>query len=420
MNPIEPPPPSTARATLKDYFGDSVREILRPAQGHLKHPYLVPGGLYDDELWDWDSFWIVKGIAGMLNSLDSDFRETVLLHSIGSWKNFMENQAPNGTIPIMLKSDNPDFFNCAQGDIEMNQAKPVFGQFALEISRYVNDFLWIEPYFARLMAFYDRWRSRYRDACGLLVWGSDVAIGVDNDPATWGRPEFSSATLLLNCLYYQDLLAAADIADALHREPEAKQLRNEAHHLGIAVQRECWDPIDGFFYSVDVQCKDRRDHYFPSLNKGMDYPWNTLQLKIKMFTGFLPMWCGIATESQAQILVERSLKSQHMFQARWGIPSMAKNESRYLPEVNSANPSNWLGPVWIVSNYLVYEGLKKYGYQRESRALAAKITSLLKEDFSRTGTLHECYHPDTGSPNFNAGFLSWNILVLLMDEQPCG
>ena len=42
---------------------------------------------------------------------------------------------------------------------------------------------------------------------GLLVWGDDVAIGNDNDPTTFGRPFFSSANLLLNCLFHQDLTA---------------------------------------------------------------------------------------------------------------------------------------------------------------------------------------------------------------------
>jgi hypothetical protein len=55
------------------------------------------------------------------------------------------------------------------------------------------------------------------------VWGDDVAIGDDNDPTTFGRPFFSSANLLLNCLFYQDLLAKGvklvphiDRSDLLH------------------------------------------------------------------------------------------------------------------------------------------------------------------------------------------------------------
>jgi len=29
----------------------------------------------------------------------------------------------------------------------------------------------------------------------------------------------------------------------------------------------------------------------------------------------------------------------------------------------SSNPSNWLGPVWILVNYLVWKSLMRYGFE---------------------------------------------------------
>ncbi len=401
---------------LEEYFCRAVADILRPAKGYLNHPYLVPGGLYADELWDWDSFWLAKGLFALSDALDQETRESVLRHAMGSWKNFMENQAPHGAVPIMVKSDNPDFFGCTKKGLEKNQAKPIFGQFAHDIAKASGDYSWIEPFFDSLLSFYACWRRQYGTPCGLLVWGSDVAIGVDSDPTTYGRPEFSSANLMLNCLYYQDLLAAAEIAEALHRDADGALLKEEAHLLRSAIQSECWDEEDGFFYTVDIQCNDHRDYYLAGLNKGMDFAWKSLPLKVKMFTGFLPMWCGIATEHQAETLVMRHLRNETEFQAPWGVPSLAKKERMYAPGTDSANPSNWLGPIWIVANYMIYEGLQRYGYKADAHSLADKVTSLLEIDLSNTGTLHECYHPETGEPNFNEGFLSWNVLTVLMDR----
>jgi putative isomerase len=148
--------------------------------------------------------------------------------------------------------------------------------------------------------------------------------------------------------------------------------------------------------------------------KGADMSWGTLPLKVKLFTGFLPMWCGIATPEQASVLVGCHLRNPAEFSAEWGVPSLARNEKMYAPQVNSSNPSNWLGPVWLVADFMVYEGLLRYGFAADARNLADKTVRLLQQDLEQTGTLHECYHPETGKPNFNSGFLSWNVLAALM------
>jgi len=402
-------------SSLQKYIHGKIESILRLPRGLLKHPFLVPGGIFHDELWDWDSFWITKGILGAGPAVEEDLRRRFMEHAKGSWLNFFEHQAEDGSVSIMIKSDNADFFgSLAKGAEDRNQAKPVFGQFALEISRAANDFTWMEPNFDGLLRFYTRWISKYLSPCGLLVWGNDVAIGVDNDPATYARPSFSSANLLPNCLFYADLLAAAELADGLGRQPDAQQLRADAEVLKKTIQRECWDRVDGFFYSVDVSCHDHRDRYLPGLKKGMPLSWKTLPLKIKMFTGFLPLWCGIASEDQAAILVQKHLRDEAEFLAPWGLRSLAANEPMYEPETDSANPSNWLGPVWIVASYMVFEGLKRYGYEADAYLLGSKTRLLLERDLQESGAMHECYHPDTGQPNFNRDFLSWNVLALLM------
>lgn len=400
---------------IEDYIASQIGTTLRGPTGILKHPFIVPGGIFHDELWDWDSFWIAKGLLRCSTFSSHDSRTQWATHAMGSWRNFFDGQAPNGTVSIMMKSDNIDFFSCRNDDQrENNQAKPVFAQFALDIAEAVRDYAWIAPYFDRLLLFYERWKSRYQSPCGLFVWGSDVAIGVDCDPTTYGRPEFSSANLLLNCLFHKDLLAAAKVATEIGRTTDTETLRSFAQDLAATIIRECWDEIDGFFYTVDVQCADHRDYYLPGLQKGMDMGWRSLPMKVRMFTGFLPLWSGVATPEQAAILVKSHLRDERTFSANWGIRSLAKSERMYNPGTNSANPSNWLGPIWIVANYMIYEGLKNYGFHDDAAALACRTRTLLTNDLERTGTMHECYHPDTGVPNFNAGFLSWNVLSLLM------
>ena len=412
--------PRVSPITMNDlqvHFLEQVGKILRPPSKSLPFPYLVPGGIFIDELWDWDSFWLTQGMLPLLNHVSNPERARFLEHAEGSWKNFFENQGPNGALPIMAKPDQPDFFGCTREGLEMNQGKPVFGQFALLIARFKGDYTWISPYFDRLLRFHDRWFSHYGSSTGLLTWGSDVAIGTDNDPSVYGRPEFSSAHLLLNCLMCEDLAAASQIARALGRN-EADGLAQQSEGLKAAVQRECWDQVDEFFYTVDVRCEDHRARYLPTIKRGMDTSWKSVPIKVKSFTGFLPLWCGIATAEQAEALVKKHFVNPDEFAAPWGLRSLAQNERMYEPLTDSANPSNWLGPVWIVASYMVYEGLRRYGYHAEAARLAEQTIGLLEADLAKTGRLHECYDPETGKPNFNADFLSWNVLAGLMSTSP--
>jgi len=248
---------------------------------------------------------------------------------------------------------------------------------------------------------------------GLLVWGDDVAIGDDNDPTTFGRPFFSSANLLLNCLFYQDLLASAELAKRLERPTDHQRLSRQAEELAQRIHTCCWDPRDSYYYTVDVQCVDRRADLIPTVHRGMDMSWKCLPTRIQMFTGFLPLWCGIAPQQNAQKLVSTNYLADDRLCAQWGTRSLSSLESMYSLE-RSSNPSNWLGPVWIIVNYLVWKGLQRYGYKKEADALADKTLLLLSRDLEVNGSLNEYYHPDTGAALSHNGFIDWNLLVLEM------
>lgn len=409
------------REQIAIYCRQSANNVFRPPAGCLRHPYLVPGGAYSAQLWDWDSWWVARGLSAVGSFADAAFREDLARHATGCWKNFLENQAENGAIPLMIEATRRDPFDCSREDGTRNQAKPILAQFAVEIAETVGDFSWVAPYFDGLVRFLDRWRTRYGTTCGLIVWGSDVAIGADNDPAVYGRPEFSSGSLLLNCFFARDLAAAARLACELGRPADAARLEARAQVVADAIRTECWDPVDELFYTVDVQCVDQRDRYIPAdFPKGMDMAWRTLPLKVKTASCFMPLWAGLATPAQAEAMVTRHWRANETMRARWGVRTLARNERMYAPDINSGNPSNWLGPIWVVTNFMTWEGFRRYGFHAEADALAKQTLELLAGDLANTGVLHECYHPDTGAPNFNGGFLSWNTLAVAMQLSGSG
>lgn len=403
---------------LLDYFGEKAPELLRPADGILKHPSVapaLPGKTYSTNLWDWDTLWTSQGLFRLAAlRRDEVLKEKLCTHVEGSLLNFLEHASADGQIPIMMTAIDADPFRMlATSATSRNQAKPVFGQLGLLVADQRGETSWLAPHFDTLLRFYDAWMRHNASPIGLLVWGDDVAIGNDNDPTTFGRPFFSSANLLLNCLFHEDLRASAELARRLGRTQDQERLHAQAETLAQNIQKYCWDARDSYYYTVDVQCMDRRAELIPTVPRGMDMSWKCLPMRIQVFTGFLPLRCGIATEEQAREMVRVNYQADDRLNARWGVRSLSARESMYSLAFSS-NPSNWLGPVWTIVNYFAWKGLRRYGFEREATELADKTIALLGTDLKKNGSLNEYYHPDTGEALSHAGFMDWNLLVLEM------
>ena len=261
-----------------------------------------------------------------------------------------------------------------------------------------------------------------------MYWETDEAIGVDNDPSTFFRPDESSGSIFLNALMYKELKATAYIATCLHQPDIAKQYDIEAEKLSGNIREHCWDQRDGFYYSVDLNLRPVEKPDIESLKPGKLYlhvgqprTYDCLIQRLSVWSGFMAMWANIATPQQAKIIVEKQFKDTTSFNAPAGIRSLSPLEKMYDTRA-SGNPSSWQGPVWINVNYLVFRGLVNYGYKVEAKELAEKTILLLGRDFERFGALHEYYLPDNGEPVLNKGFQNWNFLVLNMaawlDNKP--
>ena len=142
-----------------------------------------------------------------------------------------------------------------------------------------------------------------------------------------------------------------------------------------------------------------------------DYP--CLIQRLGVWSGFMTLWAGIATPEQAKRMVSENLLDNRTFCAPYGVRTLSKLEKMYNLRATH-NPSNWQGPVWGISNYMVFRGLADYGFSKEARQMAEKTIMLFGEDLRQNGTLHEYYDPDTGAPIINPGFQNWNYLVLNM------
>ena len=408
---------------LRDYPG-----MLHEPTGPLAFPSITPGSVYATQLWDWDS-WLsdVALCQIMVDQGKNADKQKMLSYGRGCVLNFLSAATPDGEIPIQVRLNSKPKGGPAatQPNPLSNMHKPVLAQHAAFLVKLDNGNAdWLRARFPTLQAFEKNYREhQFHEPTGLYFWKDDLAIGVDNDPATFFRPPNSSGNIFLNCLMYKELLAMAYLSHALQLDQGvADEYQKQADALKLAIQQNCWDERDGYFYSVDLNLRpitNKPGDYtfsmgsrFP-LHKGHPRDYDCLIQRLEGWSGFLAMWSGIATPAQAKRMVEEHLKNPKTLGAAFGIRSLSKMEKMYGLYA-SGNPSNWDGPIWGISNYMVFRGLVKYGFQQEAREMADKTIDLFGRDFQTNGALHEYYNPDTGEPIMNKGFQNWNYLVMNM------
>jgi putative isomerase len=408
---------------FKDYKG-----MFKSPKGFLKHPFVTPGcSSYQDQLWDWDSWLTDIALRQiLLENGSAEDRQAAVQYEQGCVQNFLDSVS-GGYIPVVISPNNKNMLDTSTNFIpwDHNMHKPCLAQHAAFLVQLNGgDAEWLRNQFPKLQAFVNCYYNHYRDeATGLYFWKTDECLGVDNDPSTFFRPYGSSGSILLNCFMYKELQAMVYLAARLNQQEIGKSYQKMADDLLQSIREHCWDPKDGFYYSVDLNLRPvtHLDQAW-QFHMGQPRNWDCLIQRLGVWSGFLAMWSGVATPEQAKQMVEKNLQDTNTFDAPYGIRSLSKMEKMYDLRATS-NPSNWLGPIWVNANYFVFRGLVKYGYKNQARELAEKTIKLIGSDYEKNGVLHEFYLPDNGEPVMNPGFQDWNLLVLNMiawyDGKPC-
>lgn len=394
---------------LKEYLTKLGNSLLSPPAGDFLHPSIVVtrGDCYPGQLWDWGN-WAnniaVRQIATQQGTLDRLFA-----HEKGSVLNFLNEQREDGSIDIVIAS--APKFNLSAIMPHRNVHKPVLAQHVAFICKYTLDIEWLREIYPKLEKFIAYYENNAKHESGLFYFFDDFAIGVDNDPSTFFRPDNSSASIFLNSLMYVELGAMSYLAELLENKEKATYYAEKQLALKNAINEHCYDAKDGMYYSCDINLRPIDPNQL--LHSGAPRHYSTLIQRLGCWSSFLPLWAGIPTKEQAKRIVKENLLDEKAFWAPYGVRSLSKYEKMYRI-VGTGNPSSWQGGVWILSNYFVFKGLLKYGYIEEGNALAKKTIDLLNMDFLKNGAFHEYYNPESGEGVFNKGFSSWNTLAANM------
>lgn len=394
------------KETLRKYIKDNWHKSFNEPTGVLKYKFLDPAAVYRGQLWDWDSFFCAVSVIDVFPDTAEYLK--------GCVQNFLEYQREDGSIPYMIcaDQDNPMPALPKLGlkrrseDCDINSIKPLIAQMAVMAADRLGDDEWLGEIYPKLRRHIEHWEESQLSEKGLFVWRSMRGGGTDNHPALYGRPLNSAAGTELNSFFFLEYMAMADIAKRCGNDGECNKNTQKAKRLADAINENMFDPIDGMYYYLDMLSKKPPTAFAP-LN------WN-VPLKFRMWTGFAPLYAGIAPKAYAKRAIEEHLLNPNEFWSDYGLRSMAKNEPVYNT-VESSNPSNWQGPIWVVSAYIMYKALLNYGYEKEAKLAAENLINTLYADFKECGAFHEYWNGETGKSTIKKGFMNWNALIGIMD-----
>ena len=161
-----------------------------------------------------------------------------------------------------------------------------------------------------------------------------------------------------------------------------------------------WEERDNFFYHVD---KD--NHSFHFLDR---------DLRRQEIIGFLPLWAQAVDAERADLLV-KTLTDTTKFWRKYGVPTLAAEDEWYSPYVDYC--CKWNGPVWLLWDYMVFDGLKKYGYDDLAEELAQKMMLAVTTQLSQNHNFWESYSPDNTVLDCPPNYI-WDAIMarLLLDQ----
>jgi alpha,alpha-trehalase len=385
-------PQPTDVALLSDLTAGFTRlapQTIRPADGYIKYPYLIPAGYYT-QMWDWDGFFIGVHWANQ-DAADAKYlRDWVL--------GFASSADAEGYVAgcITPKGPRPLFGKFAM--------KPFLAQGALLASQSLHDYEWLRPVWPAMQRVLEyRKRTQFDVKWGLWFWDNAMQSGADNNAALSNDPKDQSAILAVDASIYamREYLAMAALADELGDQTQARIYRHEALATRRAILRQLWSAKDGMFWNR------RRD--------------TGAIVQTISWSNFLPLVDGLLSHGEGRRMIRLHLLNPAEMRSEYGFRSLSKSEAAYNNEAIIHPYSNWRGPIWINVNFLDWIALRRYGFLSDSRRLAITLAGVLHRDIAKWGSMHEDYSAETGeglaptvaqSPGGHfAGFVGWNLLA---------
>lgn len=376
--------------TLRRYAGEVKPRLFKEGAGILRHPYLAAGTGAYARLIEWG------GMSYLSEGAPAPLRDSLI--------NLLEHIGPDGKGQRVIGPEGygaPAFQN-----------RPFLATGAFVLSRELGTCDWLPPGgWKKLRNYLLYWHVHRPGRHGLLKWLNVDEGFADNGLANWSWDPNSVEAVDLNAQLVLEHSAAAWMAERLGREEEALEQRQLAEGLHHRIEAVLWDDSRGCYFSS----------YNPPERKGQPS-----SIRCVHYTNLWPLWLGLAPRARAVRVIEGYVLSPEHFWSDHGIRSMSRSDLAYNnavrgitlpmrvagptgPGINNRS-SNWQGPIWSITNYLVALALKRYGYAHEAQQVAERVTRVYAASVREHGSCYENYHAETGEPLCAPSVGSWNLM----------
>ena len=317
-------------------------------EGRIRSRWSTPDRWPHRRMWIWDSVFHALGMRHFDVKLARDYITALF-----------DAQHPDGFIPHMMS---PEYSS------EVTQP-PVIALGMAGVEEIEPDPAWVAALYPKLKAFL-LWIFAHRDTdgAGLVEWAIEAnescrcgESGMDNSPRFDGAIQLDAPDF--NAYLARECEIMAGFAEACAPE-EAAGWRERRQRLNRLMNERLWSPELEIYVDYDVVSGRR--------------------CNVASSAGFLPLSSGAATPEQAAKLVAQ-LSDPDRFGTPFGVPSISRrSEASYQKDM-------WRGPVWININYLIGQGLRRYGYRAEADALWNATLREEEKFYLKYGTFFEFY-----------------------------
>lgn len=189
---------------------------------------------------------------------------------------------------------------------------------------------------------------------------------------------FAIEDLNFNAIFIRANDHLMDIAKAIREElpPELIEQINKSKQ----ALEQLWDEYSGEYFS--------RDFVSHKL------------LKQSSIAAFMPLYAGCVSKEKAETIVHL-LENEHRFGPAYPVPSAPLDSPWFKPR------KYWRGPVWVNMNWLIIDGLERYGYQEHADALRESTLEMVGN-----AGFYEYFNPIDGTPAGTDNF-SWTAALII-------
>lgn len=430
---------------------DGHKNLLEYCQAVLKqnkvNGWTKPAAHLYPHQWLWDSCFIAIGL-----------RHTDIKQAQREIKNLFRGQWKNGMVPNIIYGNEKRYKDDIwHSHVSKNSPKhlktsgitqpPMIAEAVVKIGEKLSSKErreWYQSVFDNLVKYHE-WLYRERDPHGegLVVLVHPWECGLDNTPSWMSEMHLSDLPFwikvvkalklpsLFNIIRQDTKFLPAheriDTIDALGLYTIVRRLRRKRYETRLILRHANLTIEDLSFNSILIRANTQLTQIASEINvelpgwlwermkkapHALELLWNEAnqQYFSRSFDSFelitepsimtfLPLYAGTISKRRAAHLVE--LMKAKAWTTHYPISSLPTN-SKYFQPVRY-----WQGPTWINTNWLIYEGLCRYGYTKEAEYIKQKSLELLEKHGA-----YEYFSPLDGRPAGAKNF-SWSAALAI-------